>query len=94
MIRSNFIYFFIYFLLSNNIEIKIIGNCEEVKADTGNITVEGNVSGNTSSSVGNITVKGDIKGNVKTDCGNIKAHQIFGNTHTDIGNICLKSKKM
>ena len=68
-----------------NIEIKVEGNCKEVKADAGNITVEGNV-------------EGDIKCdtiesiNTKTDCGNIKAHHIFGNANTDCGNINGASK--
>ena len=70
-----------------NIEIKIEGNCNEVKTDAGNITVEGNVEGDASSDAGNITIKGDVKGNAKTDCGNIKAHHIFGNASTDCGNI-------
>ena len=75
-----------------NIEIKVEGNCKEVKADAGNITVEGNVEGDASSDAGNITVRGDIKGNAKTDCGNIKAHHIFGNASTDCGNINGASK--
>ena len=75
-----------------NIEIKVEGNCKEVKADAGNITVEGNVEGDASSDAGNITVRGDIKGNAKTDCGNIKAHHIFGNANTDCGNINGASK--
>ena len=84
-------------LLSNEIkekkiEIKIEGNCAEVKTDAGNITVEGNVEGDASSDAGNITVRGDIKGNAKTDCGNIKAHHIFGNANTDCGNINGASK--
>lgn len=70
-----------------NIEIKIVGNCNEVKADAGNITVEGNVEGDASSDAGNITIRGDVKGNANTDCGNIKAHHIFGRASTDCGNI-------
>lgn len=70
-----------------NIEIKIEGNCAEVKADAGNIIVEGNVEGNVTADTGNINVKGDIKGNVTTDTGNIKSHHIFGNASTDVGNI-------
>lgn len=70
-----------------NIEIKVEGNCKEVKVDAGNITVEGNVEGDASSDAGNITVRGDVKGNAKTDCGHIKAKQIFGNATTDCGNI-------
>lgn len=70
-----------------NIEIKVEGNCKEVKADAGNITIGGNVEGDASSDAGNITIRGDVKGNAKTDCGNIKAHHIFGNVSTDCGNI-------
>ncbi len=70
-----------------NIEIKIEGNCAEVKTDTGNITVEGNVEGNASSDTGNIKIHGDVKGNAQTDCGNISAHHIFSNANTDCGNI-------
>ena len=70
-----------------NIEIKIEGNCNEVKADAGNINVNGDVNGNASSDAGNITVKGNVKGNAITDCGNIKAHHIFGKASTDCGNI-------
>ena len=70
-----------------NIEIKIEGNCKEVKTDTGNITVEGNVEGDAASDTGNITVKCNIKGNANTDCGNINAHHIFGNASTDCGNV-------
>jgi len=70
-----------------NIEIKVEGNCKEVKADVGNITISGNVEGNASSDAGNITIRGDVKGNAKTDCGNIKAHHIFGNASTDCGNV-------
>ena len=67
------------------IEIIIEGNCKEIKCDTGNITVKGNVEGNITADTGNIDVKGDIRGNVTTDCGNIKSHYIFGNVSTDIG---------
>ena len=70
-----------------NIEIKVEGNCNEVKADAANITVGGNVEGNVSSDAGNITIRGDIKGDAKTDCGNIKSHHIFGNASTDCGNV-------
>lgn len=75
-----------------NIEIKVEGNCKEVKTDAGNITVEGNVECDVDSATGNITIRGDIKGNAKTDCGNIKAHHIFGNANTDCGNINGASK--
>ena len=37
-----------------NIEIKIEGNCAEVKTDAGNITVEGNVEGDASSDAGTV----------------------------------------
>lgn len=67
------------------IEIIIEGNCKEIKCDTGNITVKGNVEGNITADTGNIDVKGDIRGNVTTDCGNIRSHHIFGNVSTDIG---------
>jgi hypothetical protein len=70
-----------------NIEIIVCGNCKEVKADAGNITVEGNVEGDASSDAGNIKIRGDVKGNAHTDCGNISAHHIFGNANTDCGNI-------
>jgi len=70
-----------------NIEIKIVGNCNEVNVDAGNITIEGNVERDVNADTGNINVRGDIKGNVKTDTGNIKSHHIFGNASTDIGNI-------
>ena len=70
-----------------NIEIKIEGNCNEVKVDTGNIIVEGNVENNVIANTGNIKIRGDIKGNVTTDTGNISAHHIFGNVKNDIGNI-------
>jgi len=67
------------------IEIIIEGNCNDIKCDTGNITVKGNVEGNITADTGNIDVKGDIRGNVTTNCGNIKSHHIFGNVSTDIG---------
>ena len=70
-----------------NIEIKVEGNCKEVKADVGNITVEGNVEGNVTTDTGNVKIRGDVRGNVKTDCGNISSHHIFGNADTDCGNI-------
>ena len=57
------------------IEIIIEGNCKEIKCDTGNITVKGNVEGNITADTGNIDVKGDIRGNVTTDCGNIRGAQ-------------------
>jgi cytoskeletal protein CcmA (bactofilin family) len=69
------------------IEITIEGNCKEVKCDSGNINVNGNVEGDVTTDTGNINVRGDIKGNVTTDTGNIKSHHIFGNASTDIGNI-------
>ena len=69
------------------IEIIVKGNCNEVKADTANITIEGNVDGNVTSDTGNIKIRGDVKGNVSNDCGNISAHHIFGNASNDCGNI-------
>ena len=70
-----------------NIEIIINGNVDEVKTDTGNITVNGNISGDATTDCGNITVGGDIRGNVKTDCGNVSANGIAGKCSTDCGNI-------
>lgn len=70
-----------------NIEIKIQGNCHDVKTGAGNITVEGNVEGDASTNAGNIKVRGDIRGNASTDAGNISSHHIFGNANTDCGNI-------
>ena len=58
-----------------------------MKANAGNITIEGNVEGDASSDAGNIKIRGDVKGNVQTDCGNISAHHIFGNANTDCDNI-------
>lgn len=68
-----------------NIEIKVEGNCAEVRTDTGDITIEGNVDGNVSSNVGDIKVRGDVKGNVSTNCGDISSHHIFGNSSTNCG---------
>lgn len=70
-----------------NIEIKIVGNCNEVNIDTGNIIIEGNVEKDINADTGNIRIRGDVKGNVTTDTGNISAHHIFGNASSDIGNI-------
>ena len=70
-----------------NIEIKITGNCNELKTDIGNINIEGNVEKDVTTDTGNINVRGDIKGNVTTDTGNIKSHHIFGNVKTDCGYI-------
>lgn len=70
-----------------NIEIKIEGNCAEIKADAGNITIKGNVEGNVNTDAGNISIEGDVKGNVIADCGNISANHISGNVSTDCGNI-------
>ena len=69
------------------IEIIIVGDCEEVKVDAGNVTVKGNVKGNVNVDAGNISVEGDIRGNVTADCGNISANYIAGNVSTDCGNI-------
>jgi hypothetical protein len=70
-----------------NIEIIVEGNCKEVKADAGNITIDGNVEGNVNADVGNISIVGDVRGIVTADCGNISANHIFGNVSTDCGNI-------
>ena len=68
-----------------NIEIKIEGNCGEIKNDVGNVTINGNVEGNVTVNTGNVTCKNNIQGNAKTDCGKISAHHIFGNTNVDCG---------
>lgn len=73
--------------IEKNIEIKIEGNCKEIKCDVGNITIKGNVEGNITTDTGNIDIEGDIKGNATTDCGNINANHISGNVSTDCGNI-------
>ena len=70
-----------------NIKIVVEGNCKEVKADAGNITIEGNVEGNVNADASNISIEGDVKGNVTADCGNISANYIAGNVSTDCGNI-------
>ena len=45
-----------------NIEIKVEGNCKEVKADAGNITVEGNVEGDIKcDTIESINIKGSCK---------------------------------
>lgn len=69
------------------IEITIVGDCEEIKVDAGNVTVKGSVKGNVNADAGNISVEGDIRGNVTADCGNISANYIAGNVSTDCGNI-------
>ena len=69
------------------IEITIVGDCEEVKVDAGNVTVKGSVKGNVSVDAGDISVEGDIRGNVSADCGDISANYIAGNATTDCGNI-------
>lgn len=70
-----------------NIKIIVEGNCKEVKADTGNITIKGNVEGNVNTDAGNISIEGDVKGNVTTDCGNISANHITGQISTYCGNV-------
>lgn len=70
-----------------NIEIKVEGNCKEVKVDAGNINIKGNVEGNVNTDAGNISIEGDVIGNVTADCGNISANHISGNATTDCGNI-------
>lgn len=70
-----------------NIEIIVIGNCGEVKADAGNINIRGDVEGNVNADAGNISIEGDVRGNVTADCGNISANHISGNVSTDCGNI-------
>ena len=74
------------------IEIIVEGNCKVLNADTGNITINGNVEGDVTADAGNIIVKNNIQGNVTSDCGNISAHHIFGNVSTDCGNINGSSK--
>lgn len=74
-------------LKDKKIEIIVCGNCKEVKADAGNITVKGNVEGNVVSDAGNISIEGDVRGNVTAECGNISAYHISGNVSTDCGNI-------
>ena len=74
------------------IEIIVEGNCKELKADTGNITINGNVEGDVTADTGNIIVKNNVQGNVTSDCGNVNAHHIFGNVTTDCGNISGSSK--
>lgn len=70
-----------------NIEIIVEGDCKEVKADVGNITIKGSVEGNVNADTGNIRIEGDVQGNVTTDMGNISAAHIAGNATTDCGNI-------
>ena len=70
-----------------NIEIKVEGNCKEVKADAGNINIKGNVEGNVNTDAGNISIEGDVIGNVTADCGNISANHISGSVSTECGNI-------
>lgn len=70
-----------------NIEIIVEGDCKEVKADVGNITIKGDVGGNVNADTGNIHIEGDVRGNVTTDMGNISAAHIAGNATTDCGNI-------
>lgn len=70
-----------------NIEIIVCGNCKEVKADAGNISIKGNVEGNVNADAGNISIEGDVRGNVTADCGNISANHISGSVSTECGNI-------
>lgn len=70
-----------------NIEIIVEGDCKEVKADAGNITIKGSIEGNVNADTGNIHIEGDVQGNVTTDTGNISAAHIAGNASTDCGNI-------
>lgn len=62
-----------------NIEIKIQGNCHDVKTGAGNIIVEGNVEGDASTDAGNISSH-HIFGNANTDCGNINGHNVNDKT--------------
>lgn len=66
-----------------NIEIKVEGNCKEVKADAGNITVRGDIKGNAKTDCGNIKAH-HIFGNANTDCGNINGASKLCNCESSI----------
>lgn len=53
-------------------KISIIGDVAKVKTSTGDVSIEGNVSGDVSTSTGDVKVDGHIYGNVKTTTGDIK----------------------
>jgi len=69
------------------IEIIVEGNCKEVSADAGNITVNGNVEGDVAADAGNISIKGNVGGDVHADCGNITTGKIVGNASVDCGTV-------
>ena len=77
---------------SKKIEIKVIGNIQNLHTDSGDVEVKGNV--NTINTVsGDIEISGNIGGDVKSVSGDIKAKTISGNCKTTSGDITGGSSK-
>lgn len=75
-----------------NIVFQNVGdnNYMSVEIQTGNIEVEGDLSGNINIQSGNIIVKGNINGNCNTVTGNITAGNINGRASSMTGDIIKK----
>ena len=67
-------------------EINVIGNVDEIRTSSGDVTVAGGVQKSITTSSGDVKIKGNA-GNVKTMSGDVKAKNINGTINTISGNI-------
>lgn len=72
--------------------LTVDGNVKMVKTMSGDIEINGEVSGSVESTSGDIDVTGDIHGDVKTVSGDVDCDNIDGDVDTVSGNIKTKSR--
>ena len=70
------------------IHVEIEGNVGKIDNSSGDLMVNGNVTGDIGSNAGNVEIKGDVGGNVKSSAGNVTARVIKGNASATAGNVC------
>jgi hypothetical protein len=69
------------------INVTIDGNVGQIDHSAGDLTVNGNVTGNIKSNAGNVEIKGDVGGDVTSSAGNVTASIIKGRASVTAGNI-------
>lgn len=74
---------------ATTIEITINGDVGKIDNGAGDITINGNVTGNVSNDVGDIKC-GNVGGNISNDVGDIECGNVEGKVSTSVGDVRRK----
>jgi hypothetical protein len=77
--------------IKGNVTIKIIGDVHKIDIPIGDVSVQGNVTGDIHTAQGDIEIGGNVEGEVKSSMGNItiKGKHSGGSVKTSMGDVSI-----